>query len=92
MRLNVCFGSLADMTRSNGDVRFAPESGRRSADLNVRYGPKAEVAYSHDSGEAINFDYVCVSAVISTLPLSAVLAVALRVLMVPVRWECAQAP
>jgi hypothetical protein len=69
-----------------------PKADIAERDWDVRFVPKAEVAYSHDPGEAINFDYVCVSVVISTLPLSAVLAVALRVLMAPVRWERAQAP
>jgi hypothetical protein len=37
--LNVCFGSEADVTLLNFDVRFTPESGHSSPHHDVSFGP-----------------------------------------------------
>jgi hypothetical protein len=41
---NVRFGSQADMTAAICDVCFTPESGHPQRQVDVRFGPKADIA------------------------------------------------
>ena len=65
--LDFRLGSKADVTLSNFDVRFSPESGHRRRHWDVRFVPLAEVGQLHSitSSAAVAFaerDYLNASS------------------------------